>query len=75
MNAIEAVNHYAQRSERVDGVLQHLVISDVERLQKENEKLREALTKILDLNYFDLAKFETEVIEIAVQALRGGSGE
>ncbi|KOY81549.1 hypothetical protein I6G82_08515 [Lysinibacillus macroides] len=34
MNAIEAVNHYAQRGERVDGVLQHIVTSEVVRLHK-----------------------------------------
>lgn len=42
---------------------------DVPALVAEVERLREALTKILDYNTFDLAKFETEVIEIARQAL------
>lgn len=42
---------------------------DVPALVVEVERLREALTKILDYNTFDLAKFETEVIEIARQAL------
>lgn len=42
---------------------------------KENKQLREALTKILDYNTFDLAKFETEVIAIARQALAGESDE
>lgn len=104
MNAIEAVNHYAQNGECVDSVLQHIVTSEVKQLHdmlkgndgmsvmeiraqfahenrmriaahQENEKLREALTRILDLNYFNLARFEAEVIEIAAQALAGESNE
>lgn len=45
---------------------------DVPALVAEVERLRKALTEILDFNTFDLVKFESQVIEIAVQALRGG---
>ena len=48
---------------------------DVPALVAEVERLRQALTEILDFNTFDLAKFETEVIEIARQALAGESNE
>lgn len=76
MNAIEAVNHYAQRGERVDGVLQHIVISEIERLQK-------ALSYYADEKHYEpYGAFNTgscDITEdegyIARQALAGESNE
>ncbi|MEA0555603.1 hypothetical protein U1P98_12835 [Lysinibacillus irui] len=49
-----------------------VVSNQAKGLVEENKRLRQALTEILDFKTFDLAKFESQVIEIAVQALRGG---
>ncbi|WNO29677.1 hypothetical protein [Bacillus phage SDFMU_Pfc] len=49
-----------------------VVSNQAKGLVKENKRLREALTQILEYNTFDLAKFETEVIEIARKALKDG---
>ncbi|KYG89151.1 hypothetical protein A0U40_12470 [[Bacillus] sp. KCTC 13219] len=55
MNAIEAVNHYAQRGDRVDGLLQHIVVSEVERLQallegNDGMSVREIKAQFVDLH-------------------------
>lgn len=50
-----------------------VVSNQAKGLVEENKRLRKALTEILDFKTFDLAKFETEVIEIARQALAGES--
>lgn len=47
MNAIEAVNHYARRGDRVDGVLQHIVTSEINRL-------RQALSYYADKKHYEL---------------------
>lgn len=60
--------------ERLREVLKGAVVvsNQAKGLVEENKRLRQALTEILDFKTFDLAKFESQVIEIAVQALRGG---
>ena len=52
-----------------------VVSNQAKGLVEENKRLRQALTEILDYNTFDLAKFETEVIEIARLALAGELNE
>lgn len=39
MNAIEVLNDYLQKGERVDGVLHHIVASEIERLREQQKQL------------------------------------
>jgi len=47
MNAIEAVNHYAQRGDRVDWVLQQIVTSEIDLLLKQLARSEVKLMKLV----------------------------
>ncbi|KYG88827.1 hypothetical protein A0U40_14080 [[Bacillus] sp. KCTC 13219] len=63
MNAIEAINHYAQRGHRVDGVLQHIVVSEIEHLKNELTKTE----KLLDISEKELFKLREVVNQMKVK--------
>lgn len=73
-NAREDVPALVAEVERLREVIKGatVVSNQAKGLVEENKRLRQALTQILDYNTFDLAKFETEVIEIARKALKDG---
>lgn len=76
-NAREDVPALVAEVERLREVLKGaaVVSNQAKGLVEENKRLRQALTEILDFKTFDLAKFESQEIEIARQDLAGGSNE
>lgn len=75
MNAIEAVNHYAQRGDRVDELLQHVVVSEVERLQtllegNDGMSVREIKAQFMHLHRQKMAvKRENEKLREALEEI------
>lgn len=55
INALQAINHYLVQGERVDGVLHHIVTSEINRLQEMLEgndgmSVREIRAQFVDLH-------------------------